>query len=158
MLDADHRQTLDYRLEQTAERLQSRFPWITGERLLDLVYMRDLQIKKGLFKEPVEPDRLLRAVEVQGILGCSARWVWYLLKRGELPRVRLAANAVRVPLSALRDYIEAHSAETGAADSVDGVGHEADEPGCATVRCSNVHTDNVEAVGRAQEESDGDHE
>ena len=160
MLDTNHRHTVEYSLEKTAQRLHEPFPWLTGEALLNMIWERDRQLKKGLFREPVKPDSLLRPKEVQRMLGISKTWFWDLLSNGVLPRVRLARNAVRVPLSAVHDYIEARKAEAQESPAPNATDKDVDPGNNARDRTPTVSTDvrlcTSETRDSAQEKNEGE--
>jgi predicted DNA-binding transcriptional regulator AlpA len=160
MLDTDCRHMVDYNLEKTARRLHEPFPWLTGETLLNIIYEKDRQMKKGLFREPVEPDALVRPKEVQRMLGISSTWFWDLLSRGVLPRVRLAKNAVRIPLSAVHAYIEARKAEALADSSPESADQDAspgsDVPDRTAMVSTSVQPGTAQTGESARQQHRGD--
>jgi len=60
-------------------------------------------------------DRLLTAREVAGTLRVSTMTVYRLIRRGELPAVRVGRN-YRVRASDLEGYLEAQVVEPGTVD------------------------------------------
>jgi excisionase family DNA binding protein len=59
--------------------------------------------------------RLLKAQEVQHILGFRRSKVYELMSSGELPTVRLGPRATRVPADGLRRWIEERTSDVDAA-------------------------------------------
>ena len=53
--------------------------------------------------------RLLRATEVADVLGLGRSKVYDMMKRGQLPVVRIG-KAIRVPAHALEEWIKIHTA------------------------------------------------
>lgn len=51
----------------------------------------------------------LRPEEAARLLGTSRSKVYLLVAAGELPSVRLGARGVRIPLGALRQWLEEHT-------------------------------------------------
>jgi len=65
------------------------------------------QVSRGVSLDPAVP-RLLRATEVAALLGLGRSKVYDMMKRGQLPVVRIG-KAVRVPAHALEEWIKTHT-------------------------------------------------
>ena len=53
------------------------------------------------------PSGLLKKIDAREVLRCSATTLESLIRRGELPLVRVSARCLRIEPSALREFIEA---------------------------------------------------
>ncbi len=51
--------------------------------------------------------RLLRTEEVAALLGISRAWVYELVRRGEIPYVKMGKRAVRFPAEELEAWVAA---------------------------------------------------
>jgi excisionase family DNA binding protein len=65
------------------------------------------QVSRALSLNRMVP-RLLRATEVATVLGLGRSKVYDMMKRGQLPVVRIG-KAVRVPAHALEEWIKTHT-------------------------------------------------
>ena len=52
-----------------------------------------------------KPKKLVRARDAARLLGVSERWVWFRIKEGTLPAVRLKGTT-RISLSDLEQFVE----------------------------------------------------
>lgn len=65
------------------------------------------QVSRAVSLDPTVP-RLLRATEVAALLGLGRSKVYDMMKRGQLPVVRIG-KAIRVPANALEEWIKTHT-------------------------------------------------
>jgi excisionase family DNA binding protein len=63
--------------------------------------------------DPARGTRLLIADDVAGLLGVSPAFVYALVRRGDLPAVRVGGRYVRFRSQAVEEWIAAHETSRG---------------------------------------------